>query len=343
MRYAKVRHPIWAKTSSLCHFQELFSAGLKSPKSKSQPMKTRIASTIICCSLFSFGCQAPPNATTEVQQLETRVASLEKRVEELAGGSAAQPQPLSSPTALNTPSSVASPGLAASPSAQTGAAGDSTGRPLWQTLNFKSLPSPERLERAVSLGFLPELGISTQAAFEGDLTRGQYVAMLVEMNNAISDETGKVRLAREGGAQAFVDVPSSHPYYKYIQGMVDAGYVIGFNETSFQPDKQLTREEMVAIAAKRNHNFADFDAAYYWENYAPFTDKADIAPKYRDALTRDYSESSNSSLKKAFGELKLLHPKQNVKVYEALLSVIGIGGNGEYMYERLSDEAMGKQ
>lgn len=303
---------------------------------KPRAMKLHLAPAFVCCVLLFSGCQGGAGSTAQVQELESRVSSLEKRFDDLAKSEAKVSVAISS-SATPAPSPVETTS-ASSSLAPVSVATPAQSSLLWQTLKYDSLPSPEILKRAVSLGFLPKAGISTQEGFEGEITRGQYLAMLVEMNNLMCGDAGAIRLAQDGDGQAFTDVPSSHPYYSYIQGMVDGGYVIGFDEKSFQPDKQLTREEMVAIVAKRDYTFEDFDKKYFWDNYAPFTDKNDIAPKYRDAITKDSSHGSGSHLNYAFGEAKLFRPKKNVKAYEALLSLQSLGGFGEITFNSITDK-----
>lgn len=306
------------------------SAHIKCDRMKRMQVVAAIGLTV----LLTSGCSNSPDQSSKIQSLETRVVELEKQVKELAG----RPAPAAATTSAPTATATASPNASASP--QAGESPAAKGEALWQTLAFDSLPSPEILKEVVSLGFLPKAGITDQKTFEGELTRGQYIALLVEMNNELHEPTDQIRMAREG--QAFEDVPPSHPYYKYIQGMVDAGYVIGFDEKKFQPDKKLTREELVAIAAKRDFDFKDFDAEYTWTNYVLFTDKKDVAPKYRAAVAKDQYESG-SNLKQAFGVQKLFHPKRNVRAYEAVLTLPGVGGHSIYTYEQKVKQAMGKE
>lgn len=302
-------------------------------------MKKSFVLGVLSCGLFAVGCQTP-QPSVQVEQLETRIAALEKKVEALAATAATRPTVPSTPTPQASATASASPGQPAADSSPATAA-DSA--PLWQTLSYDSLPSQEKLKELVSLGTLSAIGVTDQKGFEGELTRGQYVALLVEMNNLLHNPEDQIRLARDGDGQTFDDVPPSHAQYKYIQGMVDAGYVIGFNEKTFQPDKVLTREEMVAIAAKRDFNFDGFDAKYHWERNMPFTDKNEIAPKYREAVSKDFYETGSSNLRQSFGELKLFHPKKPVRVYEALLSTEGVGDYSVYTYNELVKKALGQE
>ena len=301
-------------------------------------MKRTLTSAVVAsCLFFNSGCQTPTDYSAQIQGLESRLAAVEKQLADGAGrAKEVAVAPTSTPTASDSATATSSPSPLGSP---TPAAPDD----LWKQLSYETLPTPDRLKELVSLGVLPKAGITNQAEFEGSLTRGQYIAMIVEMNNVLHEPSNQIRLARDGDGQTFDDVPPSHPYYKYVQGMVDAGYVIGFNEKTFQPDKKLTREELVAIMAKRDYDFKDFDSKYYWENYMKFTDKNDIAPKYREAVSKDDSMGDRSSLKDAFGELKLFHPKKEARVYEALLSLNMIGDYSLYRYNDMVAKGMGKE
>lgn len=312
-------------------------------------MKTRVTASIASLCLFlGSGCQspAPTDSSAQIGQLEARIASLEAKVEVLVAGQngrqAAEPvavTPTASPVATSSPDAGSSPSPAFS--SETASADiDDSGTPLWKSLNYDTLPSEQRLKELVSLGFLPKGGIVDQTTFEGGLTRGQYIALLVEMNNTVHNEANKIRLARDGDGQTFDDVPPSHPYYKYIQGMVDSGFVIGFDEKTFQPDKALTREEMVAIVSKRDYSFKDYKSDFHWKHYVKFTDKDDIAPKYRDAIAKDAASGDRSNLSDAFGETKLLHPKRDVRAYEAILSFTRLGDYSGSHYNKLVKEAM---
>lgn len=300
-------------------------------------MKNSMTVALVASCLFlNSGCQTPTDHSAQIQSLESRLAAVEKQ---LADG-AARP---GDTQVVATSSPSPSLGASATPTSAEATSTPNAGGDLWKQLSYDTLPTPERLQEIVSLGFLPKAGITNQAEFEGGLTRGQYIALMVEMNNLLHEPASQIRLAREGDGQTFDDVPSSHPYYKYIQGMVDAGYVIGFNEKTFQPDKALTREELVAIMAKRDYDFKHFDSKYYWENYLKFTDKGDIAPKYREAICKDDGQNERSNLREAFGELKLFHPKKEARVYEAVLSLYQIGNYSHYRYQDLVAKGMGKK
>lgn len=303
-------------------------------------MKTLMTASLASLCLFlGTGCQSPAtpdSSTKKTAELEARIASLEAKVEVLVAGQNVQ-QAAAAPL---SPVASVSPTTSSTPSESAPEEASESDVPLWKSLNFETLPSETRLKEISSLGFLPKAGIVDQKTFEGGLTRGQYVALLVEMNNTVHYETNKIRLAREGDGQTFEDVPPSHPYYKYIQGMVDGGFVIGFDEKTFQPEKPLTREEMVAIVSKRDYTFKDYKPDFDWKHRVKFTDKEEVAPKYREAIAKDATAGNRSNLAEAFGELKTFSPKKEVRAYEAILSLTGLGSYPGSHYNKLVKEAM---
>jgi hypothetical protein len=99
---------------------------------------------------------------------------------------------------------------------------------------------------------LAQLGVFESASGKFNpqqtITRAEFVRLLVRANNAIwFDQSDKMVRPAEGGAATFPDVPTSHPDFRYIQGMINAGFAVGFDEKAFKPDEPLTREQMIAI------------------------------------------------------------------------------------------------
>jgi hypothetical protein len=84
---------------------------------------------------------------------------------------------------------------------------------------------------------LNKLGVfdSNSGKFEPmkPITRAQFVTWLVKANNSFYNHD--IRLA-ESGDPTFPDVPNTDPNFKYIQGMVNAGYVVGYDDKTFKPN-----------------------------------------------------------------------------------------------------------
>jgi hypothetical protein len=160
------------------------------------------------------------------------------------------------------------------------------------------------------------------------IKRTEFVRWLVRANNALRKDKD-IRLA-EGTAATFSDVPASHPDFKYIQGMANAGLVIGYDETTFKPDKSLSREEMIAIKCGldqggvqyKSNNYSDIETVWHW------SDARKVSRRYLDAL---YSEHFNSAknVDRAFGAIKMFKPQQAVTRGEAAICMWCIGDGNE--------------
>ncbi len=81
-------------------------------------------------------------------------------------------------------------------------------------------------------------------------------------------------------AQDFPDVPTSHSHYQAIQFMRDKGWVKGYPDGKFYPDKDVSRAELVKMLIEANKlktdagstsGFSDVPAN---EWFAPYVAKA---------------------------------------------------------------------
>lgn len=149
------------------------------------------------------------------------------------------------------------------------------------------------------------------------ISRAEFVSWLVATNNKIR-QADYIRLAEADEQPIFKDVPSTHPLFKYIQGMANAGWSIGYKDGTFRPDKALTREEMIAIKAL-------FDK--------PFVPSSDYAPEYtdRDKISADFYHAwcvekwNNLNFARIYGSAKVCHPQNPVTRAEAAVCVSQIG------------------
>lgn len=159
------------------------------------------------------------------------------------------------------------------------------------------------------------------------ITRAQFVRWLVTANNMyFKDTPGKqIRLAKTGPAQ-FADVPVSNPRFPQIQGLANAGYVIGVDSKHFAPDRPITREEMIAIKAavdeggaiKEDVGMAEFDLKR-------FSDAAQINKRYASAIDEDYSVRTTQNIARIWGSIKALMPRKPVTRSEAAIAIWEIG------------------
>jgi len=176
-----------------------------------------------------------------------------------------------------------------------------------------------------------KLGVfdSTTGTFDpqASLTRGDFVKWLVKANNAYYQDASEsqIRLA-EGGQPTFVDVATTHPDYPYVQALANAGFVIGVDDTHFAPDRDITREEMIAIKVGldlkgdpyKNTGLADVRQVY------PFADVERINKRYYDAIYGDDFDGSKN-IPRVFGAMKRFNPQQPVTRAEAALCIDKIG------------------
>lgn len=95
-----------------------------------------------------------------------------------------------------------------------------------------------KFENAVTL--LTKIGaITDEDAFSFDtvISKGKFIDI---MSKIVPVSDGSL-------VPVFQDVPSTHEYYKVIQGFADAGYING-NGGSFEPDRDITYNEALYIA-----------------------------------------------------------------------------------------------
>jgi hypothetical protein len=106
--------------------------------------------------------------------------------------------------------------------------------------------------------------------------------------------------------------------------------VIGYDKTTFRPDKALSREELIAIKCGldqggvqyKNQGYDEVSRVWNW------TDVRKISPQYLDAI---YSEHFNDAknVDRAFGAVKLFRPQQAVTRGEAAICLWRIGDGSQ--------------
>ncbi|MDA8064028.1 MAG: S-layer homology domain-containing protein, partial [Thermaerobacter sp.] len=102
-----------------------------------------------------------------------------------------------------------------------------------------------------------------------DLTRAQFTTLLVKAD-------GLAPVA--SGATPFADVAATAWYAPYVAAAYKAGLVAGVSPTSFDPNGDLTREQMVVMLAKLLGSSAPSG------NLGRFTDASSIAPWARSGV-----------------------------------------------------------
>jgi len=172
------------------------------------------------------------------------------------------------------------------------------------------------------------------------ITRAEFVRWLVRANNTIfAGSPDKVLRLPETGKATFSDVPPTHPDFRYIQGMADAGFVIGDDQKTFKPNQILTREQMIAIKAGLDHRVA-IDA-YTGAPPGGWTDSDKISKKYWPALYFESLGQNNANIGRIFGTIKTFKPQAPVTKAEAAVCISAIGDNSSIF--ATAEEVLQKQ
>jgi beta-N-acetylglucosaminidase len=136
------------------------------------------------------------------------------------------------------------------------------------------------------------------------VTRGQFVAFL---NRALE-------LPDVEEVSPFSDVPMTHIFHNDVQKAVAANLIDGYPNGTFQPEKEITREEMAVLldrALKNKGIFADRVSL-------PFSDINEIHPSYIEAMERIYS------LKLIQGYNNKFEPKGHATRAHAAVVILGM-------------------
>ncbi len=143
------------------------------------------------------------------------------------------------------------------------------------------------------------------------ITRAEFVRWLFKTYNRYYPD-GKI-LPAPPGASAFKDLTKDHPDFKYIQGMANAGYSVGYADKTFKPDQPITREEALAIKVPldaENNVYGNCNSVDL-----KFGDYTTIDCRYAAAIYTDTWGAQN--IKQAFGEIRNLKPKEPLMRHEA--------------------------
>ena len=176
-----------------------------------------------------------------------------------------------------------------------------------------------------------QLGVfpTTTGAFRPNdpISRGDYVQWLVTANNLYfaDDSTSQLRFPSTN-EDTFLDVTPSSPYWKYVQALVDAGFVIGVDATHFAPDRPITRQEMVAIKYQVDAGQkATPDPNLTAQQISELSDADQVAPIYVTAVYDDLNLNIAHNIGRIWGKTAYFHPTRQLTRAEAAISLAEIG------------------
>ena len=102
-----------------------------------------------------------------------------------------------------------------------------------------------------------------------NMTRAEFVAVLCRLHG----------LQPEEGDSAFGDVPAGAWYAKYVNALHRAGWISGYGDGTFRPDREITREEAFVLVWRIFRDRLEASVAG-----KTFTDEADISSWAQEAV-----------------------------------------------------------
>lgn len=131
----------------------------------------------------------------------------------------------------------------------------------WAKDNINKLVEKGIIDGTTGLEFKPEEKI----------TRAQFAQWLVKALNI------KVNL---GAALSFKDVPAGAWYHDDVAAAVNAGLIMGYDDSIFAPDENMTREQIAVLISRALKMKSTEDLSHIIDLQAidKFTDQGDISP-----------------------------------------------------------------
>lgn len=99
----------------------------------------------------------------------------------------------------------------------------------------------ESIDNMTSLGYVNGFPDGTFRP-EASITRAQFVSIINKMNKF-----------EQTGTKEFADLKKSHWAYKEIMIAVEAGYISGYPDGTFRPDKPITNEQIASMINNLYH------------------------------------------------------------------------------------------
>jgi hypothetical protein len=170
-------------------------------------------------------------------------------------------------------------------------------------------------------------------AFDPDqkITRAEYARLLYRAYNTLMPQDKQLHLA-PSAPPFFSDLPSTHPDFKYVQALSNAGFSVGYDDKTFRPEQPITREEMIGIKVGidcgKSYEPYRGQMAFVWK----FSDSKDVDERFTGYIHQDYyvSGAYGSNIQRAFGKVGALHPKYPVTRAEAAGTLWQMGQWGNH-------------
>ncbi|HJN18975.1 MAG TPA: hypothetical protein QGH10_25980 [Armatimonadota bacterium] len=215
-----------------------------------------------------------------------------------------------------------------------------------QFADMEGDPDEDLVEGLARLGILPQGG----GRFLPDdaIERGDYIVWLVRASDIIwrDEPSRRIHLTEkqiESVTPTFSDLQANVNYFPYIQGMVESGHIVGFDQGSYEYARAITREHVVLLRAgvtlgTENVVAPPEDFPSLRILLKSFLDDADrVTDEYLAAVLADLTQPESDTISLAFGDnIKELHPRKTVSRREAARTLTNIGGRTWQAAESIS-------
>jgi len=179
------------------------------------------------------------------------------------------------------------------------------------------------------------------------VTRSEYVRWMIIATNTLFPEGEPGHISLKGLMENhFEDVNEENPDFNYIQALRDREYIIDVKKNHFEPDKNITREELMMIRCSLEYNIKYLDIKDLkteeviagLQSY--FRDGQDINRDYLIAFQKDKAYDF-PILFRTFGTTKKFYPGNEVTRSEAAASIGVIFGKSlvDFVNEKKEKES----
>lgn len=195
-------------------------------------------------------------------------------------------------------------------------------------IDLEETPTKEMIEDLAKLHVFD--GVGDKFNPNKPITRAEYAEWLFKSYNAMEPSSKQLRFAPQV-AQQFKDTPESVPQYKYIQALANAGFSIGYEDGTFRPKKEMTREEMLGIKIGIDVGKTLPPWRAQMDSVWKFSDGKAVDEKFTGYVHQDFYVSGphGSNIQRAFGKIGTFRPKQPVLRYEAAATLWQMGQFGD--------------
>jgi S-layer homology domain len=169
------------------------------------------------------------------------------------------------------------------------------------------------------------------------ISRAVFAQWLVELNNRMYGDrpARQIRPVATAAKPAFVDVPTSHPAFAYVQGLAESGYLPSAlsgdaAQTRFRPNDPLTRETLLLwkVPIDRQQILPAASSERVKQLWG-FKDAKRITPTTLSAVAADYQNGELSNIRRVLGSTLLFQPQKPVTYAEAVAALWFIGTEGD--------------